>query len=520
MHFVPWASARLLGVFFLERIAPLKYIENPRVGRNGSIEEQRYGRLFLRRFAIFSSIAKLRSAIRRLGAKQIDLKFTDLFGRWHHITVPPSRVGEKLFRDGVGFDGSNFPGLSSVEEGDLALVPELETGYIDPFRTEPAISFICRIVEADSKTPFSRDPKSVARRAEAYLAKTGIADRSVWGPEFEYYVFDEVRVKNSNKTCSYEVIPAEGLRQDTFGLWTFAGYHGLPPEDALVDLRDETVSLLEEAGVRTLYHHHEIGGHGQVEIEVDFGTLTRMGDVSMMVKHFARMAAHRRGKMATFMPKPLYNEPGNGMHFHQFLMKRGRNVFYARRGYAGLSPLALHYIAGLLKHAPSLLAFTNPSTNSYKRLVPGFAAPVNCFFSLANRSAAIRIPKYATRPELKRIEFRPPDATCNGYLAMAAQLMAGIDGIKRKLDPAREGFGPHDVNIFDMPARERAKIKPLPTSLSEALDELERDHGYLLEGGVFTRPMIVDWIRFKKEREIMPVRNRPHPLEIQIYLDC
>ena len=429
-------------------------------------------------------------------------------------------MSEKLFVSGVGFDGSNFPGLTSVHAGDLALIPELETGYVDPFRDEPAVSFICRIAEADSKKPHSRDPRSIARAAEAYLKRTRIADTSMWGPEFEYYIFEEVRVKNSNKTCSYEVIPAEGLRQETFGLWTFAGYHCLPPEDALVGLRDRTVTLLEEAGIKTLYHHHEVGGHGQVEIEVECGPLTRMGDISMMVKHFARMTAHQAGKIATFMPKPLYNEPGTGMHFHQYLVKKGTNIFYANRGYAGLSDTALHYIAGLLCHAPSLLAFTNPSTNSYKRLVPGFEAPVNCFFSLANRSAAIRIPKYATERERKRMEFRPPDATCNSYLAMAAMLMAGIDGIKRRLDPAEEGFGPYDVNIFEMSPKERAKIKPLPTSLSEALDELARDHGYLFEGGVFAESMIEDWIRLKKEKEEAPVRNRTHPLEIQMYLDC
>ncbi len=429
-------------------------------------------------------------------------------------------MDEKLFTSGVGFDGSNFPGLASVHKGDLALIPELGTGYLDPFRGEPAVSFICRIAEADTKRPHSRDPRSIASAAEAYLKKTRIADVSMWGPEFEYYVFQEVRVKNSNKTCSYQIIPAEGMRQETFGLWTFAGYHGLPPEDTLVGLRDRTVTLLEDVGVKTLYHHHEVGGHGQLEIEVDFGPLTRMGDVSMMVKHFVRMTAHEAGKIATFMPKPLHDEPGTGMHFHQFLLKKGTNVFYANRGYAGLSDTALHYIAGLLCHAPSLLAFTNPSTNSYKRLVPGFEAPVNCFFSLANRSAAIRIPKYATQPALKRMEFRPPDATCNGYLAMSAMLMAGIDGIKRRLDPAKEGFGPYDVNIFEMPPKERSKIKPLPTSLSEALDELGRDRGYLLEGGVFSDSLIDDWIRLKKQKEEALLANRTHPLEIQMYLDC
>lgn len=407
-----------------------------------------------------------------------------------------------------------------MESGDLALVPELSSGYLDPFREEPTISFVCRIVEADSKKPFSRDPRSIALSAERYLAKTGIADVSMWGPEFEYYIFEEVRVKNSNKTCMYEIVPAEGLRENKFGLWTFAGYHGMPPEDELVAIRDKTVTLLHEAGIRTLYHHHEVGGHGQVEIEIEFEPLTRMGDISMMVKHFARMTAHNCGKIATFMPKPLYNEPGTGMHFHQYLLKNGKNVFYGKNGYAGLSGIALNYIAGLLRHAPSLLAFTNPSTNSYKRLVPGFEAPVNCFFSLANRSAAIRIPKYATDPARKRIEFRPPDATSNVYLAMAAQLMAGIDGVKQRLDPAKEGFGPYDVNIFDMPAEERARIKPLPGSLSEALEELRRDRAYLLEGGVFSNDMIEDWISLKTEKEINVLRNRTHPLEVQMYLDC
>ena len=504
----------------LECAPVIEYIEWPNIETAPPNGESFYLDSLIGRLAIFSSIAKLRAAVKSRGIKQIDLKFTDLFGRWHHLTVPPSRVGEALFTKGVGFDGSNFAGMSAVEKGDLALVPELDTGYFDPFREEPTISFICRIVEADSKRPFARDPRSIAQAAERYLKKTGVADVSLWGPEFEYYVFEDVRVKNSNKTCMYEIIPAEGLRESTFGLWTFSGYHGLPPEDVLVGIRDRTVTLLHEAGVETLYHHHEVGGHGQVEIEVDFGPLTRMGDVSMITKHFARMTAHQFGKIATFMPKPLHNEPGTGMHFHQFLLKKRENVFYAKNGYAGLSKLAHHYIAGLLRHAPSLLAFTNPSTNSYKRLVPGFEAPVNCFFSLANRSAAIRIPKYATDPATKRMEFRPPDATCNSYLAMAAQLMAGIDGVKRRLDPAKEGFGPYDVNIFEMPAKDRAKIKPLPISLPEALEELRKDHAYLVEGGVFTEDMIRDWIRLKIEREANVVWNRTHPLEVQMYLDC
>lgn len=471
-------------------------------------------------FQIYSSIGKLKSSIDKLKIKQIDLKFTDFFGRWNHVSIPPTRVGEKLFKQGVGFDGSNFPGFATVEEGDLTLLPDLKTSFIDPFPVEPTVSFICRIAEADSKKPFSRDPRSVAERAEAYLKRTRIADLSTWGPEFEYFIFDDILVNNSNTACGYEIIPAEGRYGDTFGLDPSNGYLALPPEDTLSDIRQQTVTFLEEVGIKTLYHHHEVGGHGQVEIEVEFGPLTRTGDIAMMVKYFARMIAYQNGRIATFMPKPLHNEPGNGMHFHQFLFKNGKPLFYSKSGYAGLSKLAHHYIAGLLTHAPALLALTNPSTNSYKRLVPGFEAPVNCFFSLANRSAAIRIPKYATEPKVKRIEFRPPDATCNIYLAMAAQLMAGIDGIKRKLDPATLGFGPYDVNIFELDKRKRTQIKPLPTSLTEALEALERDHAFLLEGDVFTESMIRDWIRLKREKAVMPLRNRTHPLEIQLYLDC
>lgn len=402
----------------------------------------------------------------------------------------------------------------------MSLIPDLTTGFIDPFPTEPTISFICKIVEADSKKSFSRDPRSIAVKAESYLKKTRIADRSNWGPEFEYHIFDEVLVKNSNMASGYEVIPSEGEYEDAFGLESSSGYHALPPEDTLADIRNRTVTLLEEAGVSVLYHHHEVGGHGQVEIEVGFGPITKTGDVAMMVKYFARMTAHSYGKIATFIPKPIHGESGNGMHFHQMLYKKNKPIFYNRRGYAGLSKCAHHYIAGLLTHAPALLAITNPSTNSYKRLVPGFEAPVNCFFSHANRSAAIRIPKYATKPASKRLEFRPPDATCNVYLTMAAQLMAGIDGITRKLDPAELGFGPHDVNIYKMSEKKRRRIKLLPASLSEALDALEKDHDFLLEGDVFTKPMILDWIRLKRELEVTPLRNRPHPIEIQFYLDC
>lgn len=399
-------------------------------------------------------------------------------------------------------------------------MPDLSAAFVDPFSEVPTISFICDIVEADSKRPFPRDPRHIARKAEQYLEKTGIADKSMWGPEFEYYIFDEVLVDTSHLTFGYEIIPCEGEQKGSFGLKTHGGYHALPPEDKLAGVRDRTVALLEEAGIGITYHHHEVGGHGQAEIEVNFAPLTRMGDIAMIVKYFARMTADQAGMIATFMPKPIHNEAGNGMHFHQHLFKKGKPLFYSKTGYAGLSKQALQYIAGLLTHSPALLALTNPSSNSYKRLVPGFEAPVNSFFSLGNRSAAIRIPKYASRPELKRIEYRPPDATGNIYLSMAAQLMAGLDGIKKKLDPGKLGFGPFDVNVFEMTRKERSRIKALPGSLSEALRELEKDNGFLCQGEVFDEMMIEDWIKLKYDKDVWPVRNRTHPLEVQLYLDC
>ncbi|HSG29804.1 MAG TPA: type I glutamate--ammonia ligase, partial [Candidatus Krumholzibacterium sp.] len=469
---------------------------------------------------IFSSIAKLRAEIKKRDIRLFDLKFTDFLGKWHHLTVPASNLSEKLVKAGLGFDGSNFAGLKTIELGDLSLVPDLSTGFIDPFCEIPTISFICDIVEADSKKPFPRDPRFIAQKAADYMRSTGIADLSLWGPEFEYYIFDEVIVSMSHMDFGFQINPCEGEDAGGFGLKTKGGYHALPPEDAVAGIRDRTVVLLEDAGIPINYHHHEVGGHGQVEIELMFAPLKRMGDIGMMVKYFARMTAHQEGGIATFMPKPLFNEAGNGMHFHQHLFKNGKPLFYSKNGYAGLSKTALHYIAGLLKHAPALLAITNPSTNSYKRLVPGFEAPVNSFFSLGNRSAAIRIPKYASTPEAKRIEFRPPDATCNLYLAMAAQLMAGLDGIKTKLDPTALGYGPFDFNVFEMTPLERAKIKPLPATLSEALTALRKDHDFLLEGGVFDRTMIEDWIELKMEKDVLPMRNRTHPLEVQLYLDC
>ncbi len=456
------------------------------------------------------------------GVEMVDLKFTDLAGRWHHVTIPSSQFKEELLRDGVGFDGSSV-GLRSVKAGDMVLLPDLTTGFRDPFWDSHCLSFICSAFEADTKQPFSRDPRNIARRAEEYMRELGVADESVWGPEFEFYVFDKVSFSNGVNTASYRVDSREALWQSANGglghlIPLHGGYHVIPPKDQLFNLRSEMALELERIGIEVKYHHHEVGGPGQCEIETPLMTMLRAGDATQIVKYVAKMVARRHGQTVTFMPKPLFGEAGNGMHFHQQLRRGGENVFYSVDGYGKLSQLALWYIGGLLHHGAAVLAFTNPSTNSYRRLVPGFEAPVNCFFSLGNRSAAIRVPKYADQPDTARFEFRPPDATCNVYLALAVQLMAGLDGIQRRLDPRELGFGPIDANIFTWTEEQRRAVKPLPASLREALEALERDHEFLLAGGVFDEGQIAEWIRIKYD-EYYGVRNRPHPFEIELYFD-
>jgi len=473
---------------------------------------------------MFDSIVNMEKYIKDNNIKMIDLKFCDLFGRLHHITVPSARCKDGLFDEGVGFDSSSIAGFKSLESGDMALLPDINTAFPDEFCNLSTLSFLCNIVEADTKNPFHRDPRYIARKAEDYLKNTGIADESRWGPEYEYYMFDNVKYKNNTFKSGYEVISEEANQfEDTEDLTGLPirkgkGYHAIPPMDKLNDLRSESVEILEDIGIPVKYHHHEVGGPGQSEIEVNLNGLRKSADNGMIIKYIIKMTADIYGMIATFMPKPLFDEAGNGMHFHQHLFKNGKPLFYDENGYGGLSELALNYIAGILKHSPALLALTNPSTNSYKRLVPGYEAPVNLFFSLANRSAAIRIPKYCTSPEEKRIEFRPPDATCNMYIAMSAMLMAGIDGIKNKLNPKELGFGPYDINIFEMKPKERKKIKPLPSSLNEALNALEKDYKFLLEGDVFKKDVIDTWIEYKRN-ELLIINRRPHPYEIELYID-
>lgn len=452
----------------------------------------------------------------------VDLKFCDLPGRWRHVTFPAARFTKDLLESGVGVDGSSL-GLKSVKSGDMVLVPDLSTGFVDPFWEEATLSFLGRALEADTRAPFSHDPRTVASRAEGALQASGFGERSLWGPEFEFYVFDGVSYENGMNVAAYRVESAEAdWRSHELGsgyrIPRHGGYHAIPPQDHLFDLRTEISLELEAMGVPVKYHHHEVGGPGQCEIEIPLLPLVRAADATLLAKYVARMTARRRGMTATFMPKPLYGEAGSGMHCHQQVWDRDRNAFYDALGYGSLSDLARSYLGGLLAHGPAVMAFTNPSTNSYRRLVPGFEAPVSTIYSLGNRSAAIRIPRYANKPDSARFEFRPPDATCNPYLAMAAQLLAGLDGIKRRLDPTSLGFGPVDEDVFSWPPEKRAQIRALPTSLDEALDALERDHAFLLEGGAFTEELVQQWLK-RKRAEDREVRNRPHPYEIELYYD-
>ncbi|HDP97795.1 MAG TPA: type I glutamate--ammonia ligase [bacterium] len=473
---------------------------------------------------------KIKQAIKFVeeqAVEMVDVKFCNLFGRWHHITLPVSQFDETLFSKGVAFDGSSVPGFKNLEAGDMVLIPDASTIWIDPFWEQKTVSFICSAHEADTVELFKNDPRNIAFRAQQYLKQTGIADESYWSPEFEFYIFDHINYEYdinlaSHKIDSYEADWNTGANDEqNLGnkIPRQGGYHAIPPLDHLYNLRAQMVKDIEQSGIPVRYHHHEVGGPGQSEIEIHHHPLLNAGDVTMLIKYIIRMVANKFNKTVTFMPKPLYNEAGSGMHIHIKLFKNNKPVFFDEKGYAGLSQTALYFIGGILKHGPALLAFTNPSTNSYKRLVPGFEAPIKSIFGLANRSAAIRIPKYATAPEEKRFEFRPSDATCNIYMALAALLMAGIDGVENQIDPQNEGFGPFDVNIFNLPESKLNEIQSLPTSLFEAMTALKQDHQFLLRGEIFSQELIHNWIDYKIVNEYNEVRNRPHPYEMSLYYD-
>lgn len=458
--------------------------------------------------------------------KMIDFKMIDIKGRWRHLTIPYERFTPETLENGIGFDGSNY-GYAPVEKSDMVFIPDLSTAFTDPFCEVPTLSMIGDIFFiGNPHRRFDQDPRTIADAAENYLRSTGIADEMRIGPEFEFFIFDQVSYECRPQRTGFQIdaSQAEWNSGNTneqnlgFKIPQKGGYHIDIPFDVNYNLRSHMCMLLEERGVKVKYHHHEVAGPGQVEIEVEFGTMREMADKTMLIKYLVRNAAFQAGKTATFMPKPLQGEAGNGMHVHMHLFKNGEPIFYDDNGYSNLSKQALYFIGGVLKHAPALCALTNPSTNSYKRLVPGYEAPVSICFATANRSAVIRIPAYAKLPSQKRFEYRAGDATCNPYLAYSAMLMAGIDGMLNQIDPSEQGFGPYDVNLYNLPESEKSKIKGLPTSLEAALDALEEDHEFLLAGNVFPKRLIEIWIELKR-KEASQIALTPHPLEFGLYYD-
>jgi len=457
------------------------------------------------------------------GIKIVDLKFIDLPGLWQHFSVPLSEVDEKSLVEGFGFDGSSIRGFKEIHESDMLLVPDLDTAFIDPFCDTPTLSFICNVVDPVTRKNFERDPRYVAQKAEEYLKSTGIADTSYWGPEAEFFIFDDVRFDQNYHYGYYFLDSKEGFwnsgaeERPNLGYKPRykEGYFPVPPTDSLQNLRTEMVMVMEQCGIKVECHHHEVATAGQCEIDMKYASLTKMADQLLLYKYIVKNVARKHNKTATFMPKPIFQDNGSGMHVHQSLWKDGQPLFYDPNGYAGLSELARYYIGGLLKHGPALAAFCSPTTNSFKRLVPGFEAPVYLVYSQRNRSAAVRVPMYSSNPRAKRIEYRPPDSSCNPYFAFAAMLLAGLDGILNKIDPGE----PLDKNIYELTPEEVKAIRSLPSSLDEALKALENDHEFLLQGGVFTEDLIEAWINYKKSKEIDAIRQRPHPYEFILYFD-
>ncbi|MFP4007301.1 MAG: type I glutamate--ammonia ligase [Spirulinaceae cyanobacterium] len=457
------------------------------------------------------------------GIEIIDLKFIDMPGIWQHCSFYQDQIDENSFTDGVAFDGSSIRGWKAINESDMSMVPDPSTAWIDPFYKDKTLSMICSIKEPRTGEWYSRDPRSIAQRALDYLNTSGIGDTAFFGPEAEFFIFDDVRFDQTENKGYYYVDSIEGRwnsgREEAGGNLGYKprykeGYFPVAPTDTLQDMRTEMLLTMAKCGVPIEKHHHEVATGGQNELGMRFATLIEAADNQMVYKYVVKNVAKKYGKSATFMPKPLFNDNGSGMHTHQSIWKDGEPLFWGD-GYANLSTMALHYIGGILKHAPALLALTNPTTNSYKRLVPGFEAPVNLAYSQGNRSASIRIPLSGPSPKAKRLEFRCPDATCNPYLAFAAMLCAGIDGIKNEIDPGE----PLDVDIYDLSPEELSKIPSTPGSLEDALEALQNDHTFLTEGGVFTEDFINNWISYKLDTEINPMRLRPHPYEFALYYD-
>ncbi len=460
--------------------------------------------------------------IKQEGIRVVDIRFMDFPGVWQHFTVPVSEMEEASFEDGYGFDGSSIRGWQPINASDMLVVPDAGTAKIDPFFEEKTLVLIGNIVDPITREPYSRDPRHIAQKAEAYLRQSGIGDTAFIGPEAEFFVFDDVRFASERNRSFYEVDSEEGIwnsgREECPNLAYKPrhkeGYFPVPPMDKFQDMRTEMMLTLEDLGIDVECQHHEVATGGQAEIDMRFKPLLEMGDQLVWFKYVLKNVANLNGKTATFMPKPLFEDNGTGMHTHVSIWREG-NPLFAGDKYAGLSQEALYAVGGILKHCKALCAFTNPTTNSYKRLVPGFEAPINLAYSSRNRSAAVRIPMYSTSPKAKRIEFRTPDPSCNGYLAFSAVLMAVIDGIENKIDPG----DPLDKNIYDLPPEELAEIDSAPGSLDEALAALAEDHEFLLKGDVFTKDVIERWIEYKNENEVTAVRLRPHPHEFFLYYD-
>ena len=473
---------------------------------------------------MFENLKQAKDFCTKNDIKMVDFMMVDLNGRWRHLTIPADRLTEHTMDNGIGFDGSNY-GFAPVEKSDMVFIPDLSSAYVDEFCEVPTLAMIgdVFVIDLPENRRFDQDPRNVAYHAQKYMESLGFADEMRLGPEFEFHVFDRVSYGVSSHGSAYSVDTEQaewntGAEGHNLGykVPVKGGYHVAPPLDRLSGFRSKVVMLMEKQGIKVKYHHHEVGGPGQLEIEVEFGGMQEMADKTMMTKYLVKNYAMAQDKTVTFMPKPLYEEAGNGMHVHMHLFKDGEPLFYDENGYSQLSEMALYFIGGILTHAKALCAFTNPSTNSYKRLVPGYEAPVTIGYATSNRSSVIRIPAYAKAPRDKRFELRSPDATCNPYYAYAAILMAGLDGVQNKISP--EGHGPYDFNLYRLSDEEQKTIEQLPRSLDEALDALEEDHEFLTRGGVFPTRLIEIWVE-NKRAEAARYNQIPQPIEFEMYYD-
>jgi glutamine synthetase len=471
-----------------------------------------------------SAVNKVLELIKQQNIRVVDVKFCDLPGTWQHFSIPAATLDEDMIKEGLGFDGSSIRGFQAINESDMLLMPDVSTAFVDPVLEVPTLSLTCDVYDPISLEPYSRDPRFIAFKAEEYLRTSGIATTCYWGPEAEFFIFNSVRYDQNAHEAYYHIDSDEGVwNSGANGKPNLGhrprhkeGYFPVPPADRLQDVRSKIMLALIDAGVPVEVQHHEVATAGQAEIDFRFGPLVQTADRLMTYKYIVKNVCHNLGYTATFMPKPLFGDNGSGMHVHQSLWKGDKNIFFDEKGYALLSETARYYIGGLIAHAPALLALCAPTTNSYRRLVPGFEAPVNLMYSARNRSAICRIPMYSTSPKAKRVEFRAPDGTANPYLAFAAMLMAGLDGIKRKLEPP----APIDEDLYELHDARKAQIKTVPGSLAEAVSALEKDHAFLLEGDVFTPDVLETWIEMKRTKDIAPVSLRPHPYEFFLYYDA